>query len=373
MYNKWSKENIISFINNNSDYTFIDFIVFDNIKSIIKLNCKHHGDFEAKFANIKSNIDRNRCSCKLCVKEKMSEHFKTPYNDVKKYVESRGYSLLSKEYNNNREKIHLYCNTCDHDFYMSLSNFKKQNCPNCAQFNRSDKNRHSLSYIKSFIENTGEYKLISNEYINAHQKLSIHCLYHNYTFNKSFHDFQQGQKCPKCGKEKTADKLRHSYQYVNNYIASKNNKLLSLTYKNNEELLDIQCENGHEFQMSFGNFVSGHRCPKCNISSGESEIKRVLDCLNLNYFREHKFSDCTDKQPLRFDFYIPMYNICIEFDGKQHYEPIEFFGGESALLDRQYKDILKNEYCENNDIRLLRIPYWKINEIEQIIKENLNL
>ena len=80
-----------------------------------------------------------------------------------------------------------------------------------------------------------------------------------------------------------------------------------------------------------------------------------------------KFDDCRNKNPLPFDFYLPNYNICIEFDGRQHYLPIFYFGGEKMLNYTKNNDNIKNEYCLNNNIKLVRIPYYEINDIENII------
>ena len=77
--------------------------------------------------------------------------------------------------------------------------------------------------------------------------------------------------------------------------------------------------------------------------------------------------------PLRPDFFLPNYNLVIEFDGIQHFEPIEFFGGQEGFEKRQQKDREKNEYCKNNNIDILRIPYWDFNNIEKIIKNKLKI
>lgn len=77
-------------------------------------------------------------------------------------------------------------------------------------------------------------------------------------------------------------------------------------------------------------------CPYCKISSGESEIKKVLDSKNIDYNREYKFSGCKGpKKSLPFDFYLPDYNMCIEYDGEQHFRLVHRFGGEDNFKKRQ--------------------------------------
>ena len=71
-----------------------------------------------------------------------------------------------------------------------------------------------------------------------------------------------------------------------------------------------------------------------------------------------------------FDFYLPDYNMCIEYDGIQHFEPTECFGGEKRFLETQQNDLIKTRYCEQNDIILLRIRYNE--NINEILDANLS-
>lgn len=80
--------------------------------------------------------------------------------------------------------------------------------------------------------------------------------------------------------------------------------------------------------------------------------------------------------PLPFDFYLPSYNIVIELDGEQHFKPVRFGGISHKEAIEQFKirklhDKIKNQFCKNNNIRLVRIPYYNIKEIPNIIDKML--
>ena len=77
----------------------------------------------------------------------------------------------------------------------------------------------------------------------------------------------------------------------------------------------------------------------------------------VEYSQQHKFGDCKHKRKLPFDFYLPELNTCIEYNGKQHYEPIDFFGGDCGFKEQQIRDMVKNKYCYENNIKLLTIKY----------------
>lgn len=107
-------------------------------------------------------------------------------------------------------------------------------------------------------------------------------------------------------------------------------------------------------------------CGCKNFSKGELKIKNILQKLNISFKQEYKFKDCINpktKYPLRFDFYLPDYNCCIEYDGEQHF--IEGCFQNNDLKDRQYKDNIKNLYCKNNNIILIRIPYTDLKKINK--------
>ena len=86
---------------------------------------------------------------------------------------------------------------------------------------------------------------------------------------------------------------------------------------------------------------------------------------NIDYQKEFIFPNSNK----RFDFYLPELNTCIEYDGKQHFEAIDFFGGEKGLIETQKRDKEKNEYCLKNEILLFRIPYTDLTKINQILNE----
>ena len=110
--------------------------------------------------------------------------------------------------------------------------------------------------------------------------------------------------------------------------------------------------------------LSGCGCPQCNESKGERSIRQWLQLHNIAYISQKSFSDCRDKKPLPFDYYLPDYNTVIEYDGEQHYRPVEFFGGTKHFEKVSYHDRIKNDYCKAHNISLLRIPYFKNVDIE---------
>jgi very-short-patch-repair endonuclease len=97
-----------------------------------------------------------------------------------------------------------------------------------------------------------------------------------------------------------------------------------------------------------------------NMSVGERKIKTYLDRKNIEFVYQKKYVDCCDVNPLPFDFYLPKYNLIIEYDGRQHTHSIRQFGGEKYLQYTQKHDKIKNEYCAENNINILSISYTEL-------------
>ncbi len=113
----------------------------------------------------------------------------------------------------------------------------------------------------------------------------------------------------------------------------------------------------------------GNGCPNCRKSRGEDRVQDFLNDNCISYIREYKYDDCLYKRKLPFDFYLCDYDVLIEYDGTTHYfdkynDPKEF-----ELV--QIRDSIKTKYCQDNNIPLLRIPYWEFDNIETIITEFL--
>ena len=152
------------------------------------------------------------------------------------------------------------------------------------------------------------------------------------------------------------------------YCEEKGYKILSpyISADKNKILIDFNC--GHESHwIKTPVLKRGVGCPICKESKGEKTIREYLEKNNIEFKQEYKFKNCKYKKELPFDFYIPEYNLCIEFDGKQHFKPIEHFGGEEYFEIIQIRDKIKNNYCKDNGINLLRISYTEKNNITKIL------
>lgn len=150
-------------------------------------------------------------------------------------------------------------------------------------------------------------------------------------------------------------------------------KLTAIKYvKSTDEgqaIWECQCDCGNivyasAARLQFGNLLS---CG-CLKSRGERKISEILTELDIPYSYQHKFPDCKSpfsNLPLYFDFYLPDYDCCIEYDGEQHFHPIDHFGGAEQFEKTKLRDKVKTDYCDNRQIKLIRIPYLDYNILDK--------
>ena len=242
---------------------------------------------------------------------------------------------------------------------------KKSTCPKCSN-NVKYTTDEFIKKISLIHNNFYDYSLV--DYVNNRKKILIKCPIHGEFKQKAFNHLR-GDRCPSCTGNKRLNnnefilkaKLTHSDNYDYSLV----------NYINNSKKIKIICRKHGEFEQNPNNHINGNGCPFCKESKGERQINEFLTKNKIIFIRQHKFDDCKYKQSLLFDFYLPNYNICIEFNGRQHYETVSYFGGDEGLIKIQLRDNIKMEYCKNNNIPLIILKYdEKI--ITKLKKELLN-
>lgn len=101
-------------------------------------------------------------------------------------------------------------------------------------------------------------------------------------------------------------------------------------------------------------------------SIGESEIESFLKKFNIEYKRDYK------ENFIEFDFYLPRIRTVIEFNGRQHFEPMEEFGGVNTFDMIKFYDNKKEKYCEDKFINLIKLKYDQFDDVYSILWENLS-
>lgn len=239
---------------------------------------------------------------------KRREEYMSKLSDI---CDKKGYLLLSdgSEIFKNTSYIRYKC-MLHGEHSMKVANMLSgKGCPECASLNNRKLFQLKQSDILERVKECGGTLLNPEDYINQS------------TYNLRF-------ICPECGKE---------------FITC----------------LQKYTQHG------------GQVCKECSgrESLGEKKVRYYLDKQEIEYIQYYWFPDCRDINPLPFDFYIPKMNTIIEFDGRQHFEDTDHFSySYEKTADH---DTIKNNYCTDKGIRLIRISYKQINHISEILDTQL--
>jgi len=278
------------------------------------------------------------------------------------------YDYSKVNYVNAHTKITIICP--EHGEFTQAPNNHKFGfgCIKCG-FNRtgnSQKINHNelLEQFKKIHGNKYDYSKI--EYLGDNKKVIIICPEHG-EFKQTPSNHKRGEGCSKCSNKyiPTNEEIIEIFKKVHGdkYDYSK------IEYLSMHKKVKIICPIHGEFMQNPNSHKRGQGCPICNESKGELEIRNILNKNNIKFISQYKFNNCKYKKSLIFDFYLPNYNVCIEFNGVQHYKPVEYFGGLMSFLMQKEKDKIKAEYCQENNIPLFIINYNDnlTNKINRII------
>ena len=245
-------------------------------------------------------------------------------------------------------------------------------------------NIYSLYNIENFLKiNNKTFVLLPNQiYLGSHKLLKFKCKNCNedeIPFESNMPSILRGRGCSICSNNKRGKYNNLEYLYPDiskEWDYDKNYPIIpkDIAPYSRKKYYWI-CPEGHSYYMSVRVKTEKNKC-KCNIcdlSKGEVAIKRFLNNNSINYKHEFRFNDCKYKNPLPFDFYLFDYNYCIEMQGIQHFEPIDYFGGVKNFKSQIIKDKIKNDYCLRNNIKLIEISYLDYDKIESILTRELNL
>lgn len=301
----------VDWCNNNAYIPISDESDYTEPFSKLYYRCPEHGVSHTTYNYIHSGQVTSGC----CKGKWLRQYHVTSPNEARKIVEGKnGNKLLNpNDYINIKTKnLRIICGSCKNIFITNLASIKNSNgrCSTCGCRVGGKESKLTMDdLIRIFT--IGNKVLLENS--------------EDYT---GYFDKNLRIRCPRCNQI-----------YLSNVRRGKNNRTLL--------------------------------CDRCNqkTSVGEVAIINILDKYNIDYIFQKRFKDCKDKKPLPFDFYLPEYNTCIEFDGQGHFEPA--FGNKS-FFSTILHDGMKNNYCLWNNIRLIRIPYWEGHNIEEILVRDLN-
>ena len=251
---------------------------------------------------------------------------------------------------------------------------QKQGCPKCGILKRA---RTQSLTTEQWIEKAklihgNKYDYSKVIYSRSYEKVCIICPEHG-EFLQTATEHLKGKGCQKCGHiTKGAKRLSNTEEFIikARKIHGEKYDYSKVVYSGVHNKVQIICPQHGLFEQEPNSHLHGIGCPRCSQSKGENIIKQILDKNEINYVDQYRISINKDINPSGYtyiDFYLPNYNIAIEYNGIQHYVSVEHFGGELRFNQQKRRDFYVNQYCTKNNIKLIEIPY-QIKSYNEIIK-----
>lgn len=229
-----------------------------------------------------------------------------------------------------------------------------------------------------FIENAkkihgDKYNYHNTIYTSAKNHVIIECKIHG-NFFQTPNDHLNKRGCKKCGdKRKNLNRILGNNKFIeaSNLIHNHKYDYSLVNYINNRTNVSIICREHGIFNQLPDNHLKGCGCPQCfNKSKAEKYIQKILIENQIEFNREFKFNSCfgLSNKKLPFDFYLPKYKCCIEYDGEQHFNEFRFRNAKKSLESVKFRDSIKNKFCQENGINLIRVPYTEFKNINTILQ-----
>ena len=249
-------------------------------------------------------------------------------------------------------KIKVKHNKCNNGYMVTPNHFLRgKRCPYCSGLAK----KTDAEFKQEVYNLVGNEYIFLDHYVNNHTKLMVKHNKCGNIYEVKPNDFLTGHRCPYCAgyikknnisfKQEVYNLVGNEYTFLDTYI----NARTKLRVKHN------RCNT--IYKVTPNNFFTGYRCPYCNSPRGETIISKILDTLNIKYEYQKSFDDLIDVHPLSYDFFIPNQAILIEYQGIQHYQPVDHFGGGDRFKIQQKHDKMKLSYAKANHYNLIAVPY----------------
>lgn len=290
---------------------------------------------------------------------------------IKRFIQVHGndYDYSDFIYNGYNKKGAIKCNKCGYVFEQTPNNhIQGKGCPKCGIINRTLKRRLKVDDFELKVNVIHKNKYIYfQDYVNEHTLIKVLCQKHGeFMIRPDAH--LQGQGCRKCGYE--------SNSKTSNYFENLANKKHNLKYIYHQdyvkckEKVRITCPIHGDFFMTPNEHLRGSGCPHCKSSQIENDIKALLSEHKIEFYY-NKYYKWLNR--LQLDFYLPEYNIAIECQGIQHFEPRNYFGGENEFNKIIIRDNNKKMLCNIHNVKLLYYANYKYNFPYEVITDKNKL
>lgn len=302
---------------------------------------------------------------------------KTPEKFVSEMKAKNPTIIVLGEYIKSSVKIKCKCSICKYEFNSRPNDLLNgHGCPQCKKQNLSKMYKHTHEDFIQKLKDKNIYVNVISDYAGCHQNVRCKCNICNNDFDIIAGNLLK-HGCPICGiKRRTLIHTKSHETFEKELYAQNQNIEIIGKYINSKTPIECMCKICGNKWFAIPDGLLGDKgtgCPHCRIYKGEKQILDYLEKNKILFERQKTYKDLIGigGKKLSYDFYLPNHNIFIEYNGEQHYFPVDFFGGKDRFIIQQEHDKRKQEYVKKINAKLLIIPYWDFNNIQNILSKRL--
>lgn len=247
---------------------------------------------------------------------------------------------------NRSTKLEWECN-CQYRWLECIGNVlnRKYFCPKCSRI----RNKYTIGDMHEFAKQMG-WECLSTAYIHCYGKLKWKCS-NGHIRNYDYAALKKLRKCTECEKEKEFSELK-------DFVEKKGGQLITIKMVNRYKKAIVKCENGHMWEVRTDHLKNGNWCPDCHINHKEEKCRFIFENLiGIKFKKTH--SELFGK--LELDGYCEELRLAFEYQGQQHFFPVNFskkLNAVEVFKSQQIRDDKKRKLCEEKKIKLITVPYY---------------
>jgi hypothetical protein len=357
------------------DYSKVNFI--DRRTKVIII-CPEHGEFKQTPAN-----HMKGCGCWKCYNKRTSERLfygKEKFIELARKKHGDKYDYSKVVYVDSKVKVTITCPVHGDFEQLPSEHIMGKGCEKCAiEYRAQLRTKDTEWFITKAREIHGDkYTYERSVYTGSKDPIIVTCPTHG-DWETTPNTILDKHGCPKCkGEECTERQLKDAAQFLEDvkkvhgdfYDYSKT------VYTGSKNKIIVTCPTHGDFEIMAADHLAGAGCAKCYASRGERRVRLCLESLGIDFVEQKRYDSPLApgaRKVFYIDFFIPEKNLAVEYHGDQHYEPVKMFGGAKQLKKQQQRDAALREFCKQQGIRLLEIPYTDFDRIEEILEQELKL
>lgn len=284
------------------------------------------------------------------------------------------------------------CEPFEQDIKDAVILRRSKKCPECLSIIQSGNNRIPVSELNTRIKSSKNSVIRDKQIViryedhlhnDKNSMVLVKCNlfgHHKKPYPQTAVSIGKNNICPECAKTREYKKKagENLIEKINNILIEKNSSFsfFGSIDRNDKSIIfyELICKNCGCSEWEREKYVSSVKCKVCypNDTIGESRVIEYLNFLKLTFKKQKKFPGMKNEMELKCDFFIPKLNLIIEYDGHQHYYPIDYFKGFKSFKKTIKCDWIKNRYALKNKISILRIPFYEYENIEKLIDDSIS-